>query len=103
LLVDSLYAEAVEAAKSRATLSVSSPELIWILGEINSEARLRNRSQSVNLSTGYEGFLVLTRSSKWNKIGNVSSIMAVFSRCREVAEPSVVNGCCIVACFAVVA
>jgi hypothetical protein len=35
LHVDSLYAEAIEAVKSWAALSVSSPELIWILGEIN--------------------------------------------------------------------
>jgi hypothetical protein len=40
ILVDSLYAEAIEAVKSRAAISASSPELIWILGEINSEARL---------------------------------------------------------------
>jgi hypothetical protein len=39
LLVASLYAEAIEAALSRAALSASSPELILILGEINSEAR----------------------------------------------------------------
>jgi hypothetical protein len=35
LLVDSLYAEAIEAVKSRAALSASSSEFIWILGEIN--------------------------------------------------------------------
>jgi hypothetical protein len=40
LLVDSLYAEAIETVKSRAALSASNPELISILGEINSEARL---------------------------------------------------------------
>jgi hypothetical protein len=40
LLVDSLYAEAIEAVKSRATLWASSPKLIWIPGEIDSEARL---------------------------------------------------------------
>jgi hypothetical protein len=43
LLVDSLYAEAIEAVKSRATLSASTPELILILGDISSEARLWNR------------------------------------------------------------
>ena len=37
LLVDSLYAEAIEAVKSRAALSASSSELIWILGEISFE------------------------------------------------------------------
>jgi hypothetical protein len=37
LPVDSLYAEALDAAKSRAALSASSSELIWILGEINSQ------------------------------------------------------------------
>jgi hypothetical protein len=39
LLVDSLYAEAIEAVKLLAALSASS-ELIWILGDIKSEARL---------------------------------------------------------------
>jgi hypothetical protein len=38
LLVDSLYAEVIEAVKSRATLSASSSEFVWILDEINSEA-----------------------------------------------------------------
>jgi hypothetical protein len=38
--VDNLYAEAIEAVKSRTALSASSPDLIWILGEINSQARL---------------------------------------------------------------
>jgi hypothetical protein len=36
----------------QAALSASSSELIWILGEINSEAKLWNRSQSVNLWPG---------------------------------------------------
>jgi hypothetical protein len=72
LLVNSLYAEAIEAAKSRITLSVSYPELIWILGEINSEARLWNRSQSVNLSMGSKRFLVLTWSIKWETTGRWS-------------------------------
>jgi hypothetical protein len=40
LLVDSLYAEAIEDVKSWATLSASSPELISILGRTDSEARL---------------------------------------------------------------
>jgi hypothetical protein len=40
LLVDSLYAEAIEVVKSGAALSASTPELISILGEINSETRL---------------------------------------------------------------
>jgi hypothetical protein len=40
LLVASLYAEAIEAVKSRAALSASSSELIWIIAEIVSEARL---------------------------------------------------------------
>jgi hypothetical protein len=44
LLVASLHAEAIEAVKSSAALSASTPELITILGEINSEARLWNRS-----------------------------------------------------------
>jgi hypothetical protein len=44
LLVDSLYAEAIEAENSRAALSASTPDLISILGDINSEARFWNRS-----------------------------------------------------------
>jgi hypothetical protein len=40
LLVDSLYAEAIEAEKSRAALSASTPDLCSILGDINSDARL---------------------------------------------------------------
>jgi hypothetical protein len=40
LLVDSLYAEEIEAVKSLVTLSASTPELISILGEIISKARL---------------------------------------------------------------
>jgi hypothetical protein len=40
LLVDSLYAEAIDAVMSRAPLSASSPELISILGDIKSDARL---------------------------------------------------------------
>jgi hypothetical protein len=40
LLDESLYAEAIEAVKSRAALSPSSSELIWILGEINSKTKL---------------------------------------------------------------
>jgi hypothetical protein len=39
LLVAILYAGAIEAVKSRATLSASSYELFWISGEINSEAK----------------------------------------------------------------
>jgi hypothetical protein len=52
LLVDNLYAATVEAEKSRAALSASSADLISILGDINSEARLWNQSQSVNFSIG---------------------------------------------------
>jgi hypothetical protein len=40
LMVASLYAEAVEAVKTRAALSASTPELISILGYFNSQARL---------------------------------------------------------------
>jgi hypothetical protein len=40
LLVDSLYAEAVEAIKARAALSASTPKLISILRDIKFEARL---------------------------------------------------------------
>jgi hypothetical protein len=40
LLVDSLYAEAVEAAKSRAALSASIHELISTLRDTKAEARL---------------------------------------------------------------
>jgi hypothetical protein len=72
LLVDSLYAEAIEAVKLRVTLSASTPELISTLGEISSEARLWNRSQSVNFSIGSERCLILTWSSMWNTIGRWS-------------------------------
>jgi hypothetical protein len=57
LVVDNLYAEAIEAAKSRAGLSASTPELISILGNIKSKTRLWKRSQSVNFSIGSEVFL----------------------------------------------
>jgi hypothetical protein len=40
LLVASLYAEAIEAVKTRAALSASIPELISILVDIYSKARL---------------------------------------------------------------
>jgi hypothetical protein len=39
LLLAILYTEAVEAVKLRVSLLASSSELIWILGEINSEAK----------------------------------------------------------------
>jgi hypothetical protein len=48
LLVEILYAEAIEAVKSCATLSASNPELISILGDINSEARLIPISEFFN-------------------------------------------------------
>jgi hypothetical protein len=35
-----MYTEAIEAVKSQAILLASSPKIIWIPGEINSEARL---------------------------------------------------------------
>jgi hypothetical protein len=40
LLVANLYAEAIEAVKLHAALSASVPELISILDDFNSEARL---------------------------------------------------------------
>jgi hypothetical protein len=46
LFVGSLYAEATEAVKSRAALSASTAELISILGDINFEAGVLNRSES---------------------------------------------------------
>jgi hypothetical protein len=39
-IVDNLYAEAREVVKSRVALSASSTELISILGDIKSEAKL---------------------------------------------------------------
>jgi hypothetical protein len=60
LLVASLYAEAIEAVKLHAALSASTSELISNLGDINSETRLWNQSQSVNFSIGSELFLILT-------------------------------------------
>jgi hypothetical protein len=80
LLVDSLYAEAIETVKLQAALSASYSELICILGEINSEAKLWNRSQSVNLSIGSERFLVQIWSSKWKTIGRRSETMTSDSR-----------------------
>jgi hypothetical protein len=59
-LVDSLYAEAIEAVKSRASLWASTLELIWILGDTKSEPRLLNQSRSVSFSVGPYRFLVLT-------------------------------------------
>jgi hypothetical protein len=40
LLVASLYAEAIEAVKSCTTLLASTPEVISILGDINSKVKL---------------------------------------------------------------
>jgi hypothetical protein len=40
LLVDSQYAKATEAVKARAALSASTPELIWMLGDIKFEAEI---------------------------------------------------------------
>jgi hypothetical protein len=54
LLVDSLYVEEIEAVSSPAASSASSPKLVWILGEIHSEARLWNLSQSVNIAARFE-------------------------------------------------
>jgi hypothetical protein len=67
LLVASLCAVAID---STVACSSSAPyaELIWILGDINSEVKLRNRSQSLYLSTGSERFLVLIGSNKWKTI-----------------------------------
>jgi hypothetical protein len=55
LLVDRLYAEATEAVKLHATLLASSSKLILILGDIKSEARLWNYSQSVTFQLVPEG------------------------------------------------
>jgi hypothetical protein len=68
LLVDNLYADTVEAVNSCAALSVSTLVLISNLGEIKSEARLWNQSQS-EFSMSSERFLILTLSSMWNIIG----------------------------------
>jgi hypothetical protein len=51
LRVNSLYAEAIREVNSQAVLSASFSEMVWILCEINSEAKPWNSSQSVNLST----------------------------------------------------
>jgi hypothetical protein len=72
LLVDNLYADAIETMKPRAALSASTPVLISNLGDIKSEARLWNRSQSVNFSLGSERFLILTWSSMWIIVGKWS-------------------------------
>jgi hypothetical protein len=56
----------------RAALSASTPMLISYVGDIKSETRLWNCSQSVNFSVGSERFLILTWSSMWNIIGKWS-------------------------------
>jgi hypothetical protein len=40
LLLASLYAVIIEAVSPNAALSASTPRIIWILGNFNSEARL---------------------------------------------------------------
>jgi hypothetical protein len=67
-LVHSLCAEALEEVLLLAALSASSLELIWILGEINSVARLWNSSKPVNLATGSERFQFIIWSSKWKRL-----------------------------------
>jgi hypothetical protein len=69
LRVDSQYAEAVGAVKALAAFLASLTASIWIRGEINSEAKIRNHSQPVWVSTRAEMSLALTRSSMWKKIG----------------------------------
>jgi hypothetical protein len=63
LLVCSQYPKLQEPVKSRD----ASSKYICILGEINSEISLWNRSRYVNLSAGSERFLFLT-SSEWKTI-----------------------------------
>jgi hypothetical protein len=65
LLVDSLYADAIEAVKAHAALSASTPKLISTMGD----ARLWNRSQFVNFSSGLEICFVLMWSRMWNIVG----------------------------------
>jgi hypothetical protein len=60
LLIDNLYAEAMDSVKSCTTLSASSHQLICIVWEIRLEAKLSYASQSVNVLTGSEGALDLT-------------------------------------------
>jgi hypothetical protein len=60
LCVDSLYAEAIEAMKLLAAFTASSIMSMWIQGEIKSEARPQNCSQSVWVSIGTKISLVLT-------------------------------------------
>jgi hypothetical protein len=59
-LVGSLYAEALEAVKSRAALSASSSQLISVIVHIISQVSLWNLSQSMNFVTAFERFLDLT-------------------------------------------
>jgi hypothetical protein len=68
LLVDNRYTDAIEAVNSRPALSASTPVLIYNLGDIKSEERLWNLSQSSYFSMGSERFLILTWSSMWNNI-----------------------------------
>jgi hypothetical protein len=76
LLVDSLYAEAIEAVKWHAPSSSSIAELILILGDIKFEASLWNRSQSVNL---FEWFLEFFGSNVIQDVGYYcNTILKVF-------------------------
>jgi len=72
LCVNIPYAKAVEAVKLLVAFSASSVVSMWIRGEISSEPRLRNCSQSVWVSTGVEISLAPTLSSMWKKIGRCS-------------------------------
>jgi hypothetical protein len=62
----------LQVVKLLACLLASFPELILILGEMNSEATLWNQPPSVNSLAGSEKSLVLTWSATWNMmvVGN---------------------------------
>jgi hypothetical protein len=67
LFIDCLYAEAVGAIKSCATSLASFEQLIWILAEFKSEARLRNCPNSVNFPADSK-FLSSDMTSMWEVI-----------------------------------
>jgi hypothetical protein len=71
LLIDSLYAEAIEAEKPRATLSATTPDLILILVILTQRLGFET-DPSLNFSIWSERFLILTWSNMWNITGRWS-------------------------------
>jgi hypothetical protein len=68
LYFDILYADATEDLKARTALSASTSKLSSTLSDIRFEARLWNRFQFVNFSSGSKSYVVLTWYRMWNSI-----------------------------------